>query len=135
MMVSFPHSYLATLNLTDRADANIDRKDMRPASKRAMLTMGFCRRIVWEREDSRLAAVDERTVTVCPGGGAFMKTVETLYTRMREDELVARLRYHEDRLREAERLAAFHRDAGETARAGLNALRQQAGARPRLTAA
>ena len=64
-----------------------------------------------------------------------MKTVETLYTRMREDELVARLRYHEDRLREAERLAAFHREAGETARAGLNVLRQQAGARPRLTAA
>jgi hypothetical protein len=64
-----------------------------------------------------------------------MKTVETLNTRMREDELVARLRYHEDRLQKAERLAAFHRDAGEEARAELNALRQHGGARPRLTAA
>jgi hypothetical protein len=38
-----------------------------------------------------------------------MGTAETLSVRMREDELVARIRYHEDRLRQAERLAAFHR--------------------------
>jgi hypothetical protein len=61
--------------------------------------------------------------------------METLYVRMREDELTARIRYHEDRLREAERLAAFHRAAGEAARADLNALRQPAPARSRLTAA
>jgi hypothetical protein len=64
-----------------------------------------------------------------------METAETIYTRMREDELTARIRYHEDRLREAERLAAFHRGAGAAAEAERNVLRQRAGARPRLTAA
>ena len=64
-----------------------------------------------------------------------METAETVYTRMREGELIARIRYHEDRLREAERLAVFHRSAGEAADAELNALRKHAGARPRLTAA
>jgi hypothetical protein len=64
-----------------------------------------------------------------------METTETIYARMREDELVARVRYHEDRLREAERLATFHRGSGEAARAELNALRQHSGARPRLSAA
>lgn len=65
-----------------------------------------------------------------------METAETLYTRMREDELNARIRYHDDRLREAERLAAFHRGAGEAARTQLNVLRQTAGARrSQLTAA
>ena len=38
--------------------------------------------------------------------------MEILYARMREDELTARIRYHADRLREAERLAAYHRAAG-----------------------
>jgi hypothetical protein len=64
-----------------------------------------------------------------------METAETIYARMREDELVAQARYHEDRLREAERLATFHRGAGKAARAELNALRQHAGGRPRLSAA
>jgi hypothetical protein len=61
--------------------------------------------------------------------------METLYARMREDELTARIRYHEDRLREAERLAAFHRAAREAAHADLNALRVPAPVHSRLTAA
>ena len=59
-----------------------------------------------------------------------METAEILDMRMRENGLTARIRYHGDRLREAERLAAFHRYTMEAARAELNALR-----RPRLTAA
>lgn len=51
------------------------------------------------------------------------KSPEIMFSRMREDELVARTRYHEDRLKEAERLAAFHRIAWEAARAELEALR------------
>ena len=65
----------------------------------------------------------------------FMETAETLDIRMREDELTARIRYHEDQLREEERLAAFHRNAMEAARAEQNALRQPAPAHPRLNAA
>jgi hypothetical protein len=61
--------------------------------------------------------------------------METLYARIREDELTARIRYHEDRLREAERLAAYHRAAGEAASADLNSLRHPAPAPPRLAAA
>jgi hypothetical protein len=61
--------------------------------------------------------------------------METLYARMREDELTAQIRYHEDRLQEAERLAAYHRAAREAARADLTLLRQPAPARSRLTAA
>jgi hypothetical protein len=52
-----------------------------------------------------------------------MKTAETIPFRMREDELIARTRYHADRLREAERLTAFHRTALKAARAELDALR------------
>ena len=61
--------------------------------------------------------------------------MEALYARMREDELTAQIRYHADRLREAERLAAYHRAAGEAARADLNSLRQPAPAQSRLAAA
>jgi hypothetical protein len=61
--------------------------------------------------------------------------METRYTRMREDEPTARIRYHEDRLREAQRLAAYHQAAREAARADLNLLRQPAPLHSRLTAA
>ncbi len=64
-----------------------------------------------------------------------MKTVQTLDARMREDELVARVRYHEDRLREAKRLVAFHHAAAEGAHAELNMLRQPGASHSRLTAA
>lgn len=65
-----------------------------------------------------------------------MGTAETLSVRMREDELVARIRYHEDRLRQAERLAAFHRAACEVASNDLAALQQpRGGPQARATAA
>ncbi len=64
-----------------------------------------------------------------------METVQTLSARMREDELVARVRYHADRLREAERLAAFHRAAAEAAHTELNTLRRPSASHARLTAA
>ncbi len=54
---------------------------------------------------------------------------------MKEDELVARIRYHEDRLRAIEREAAFNRAALDQARADLDALRQPPQPRPHLTAA
>jgi hypothetical protein len=52
-----------------------------------------------------------------------MNSAETMFYRMREDELVARTRYHADRLREAERVVAFHQAALEAARADLEAVR------------
>jgi hypothetical protein len=55
--------------------------------------------------------------------------------RMKEDELVSRIRYHEDRLRAIEREAAFHRAALDEAHADLDALRQPSQPRPHLTAA
>lgn len=64
-----------------------------------------------------------------------METTQTLYVRMREDELVARARYHEDRLREAKRVAAFHQAAAEGAHAELNMLRHTGAPHSRLTAA
>lgn len=67
--------------------------------------------------------------------GSAGTALATLYARIREDELTARIRYHEDRLREAERLAAYHRAAGEAARADLNLLRQPTPAHSRLAAA
>jgi hypothetical protein len=59
-----------------------------------------------------------------------MGTAEIVWVRMREDELLARLRYHEDRQREAERRAAFHRAAGEAARNDLAGLQRPAGRKP-----
>lgn len=56
-----------------------------------------------------------------------MGTAEIVYVRMREDELLARIRYHEDRLQQAERLAAFHRAAGEDARNDLAELQRSGG--------
>lgn len=64
-----------------------------------------------------------------------MSATDALRIRMREDELVARIRYHEDCLREAERRVAFHRAAAEAARTELDALRQPVQTRPHLTAA
>jgi hypothetical protein len=58
-----------------------------------------------------------------------------MVSRMKEDELVSRIRYHEDRLRAIEREADFHRVATEQARADLDALRQLPQRRPHLTAA
>jgi hypothetical protein len=56
-----------------------------------------------------------------------MGTAEIIYVRMREDELLARIRYHEDRLQQAERLAAFHRAGAEAARNDLTALQRPSG--------
>jgi hypothetical protein len=65
-----------------------------------------------------------------------MNSAKTLDVRMREDELVAQLRYHEDRLREAERIAAFHRAAADIAGNELARLqRAPEGPEPRLSAA
>jgi len=63
-----------------------------------------------------------------------MGAADTGYVRMREDELVARIRYHEDRRQQAERLAAFHRAAGEAARNDLTALHRPAGPQALLVA-
>ena len=64
-----------------------------------------------------------------------MDTPQTVLSRMKEDELISRIRYHEDRLRAIEREAVFHRAAAEQARADLDALRQPPQSRPHLTAA
>jgi hypothetical protein len=64
-----------------------------------------------------------------------MDTSHMVQSRMKEDELVTRIRYHEDRLRAIEREATFHRTAAEQARADLDALRQPSQSRPHLTAA
>ena len=63
-----------------------------------------------------------------------MGTAEIIYARMREDELLARIRYHEDRLQQAERLAAFHRAAAEAARNNLTALQRPSGPQALLVA-
>jgi hypothetical protein len=59
-----------------------------------------------------------------------MGTAETIYVRMREDELLARIRYHEDRQQQAEHLAAFHRAAGEAARNDLTVLQRPGDLKP-----
>ncbi|HXX39506.1 MAG TPA: hypothetical protein VEP50_15390 [bacterium] len=64
-----------------------------------------------------------------------MDRAQTVQSRMREDELVAQIRYHEDRLRAIEREAAFHQAAVEQARTDLDALRQPVTPRPHLRAA
>lgn|GEM_PF-3888992 len=53
-----------------------------------------------------------------------MDRVRTLQCRMREDQLVAQISYHEDRLRAIERASAVHRAAADHARSDLEALRQ-----------
>ena len=64
-----------------------------------------------------------------------MDTSQMVHSRMKEDELVTRIRYHEDRLRAIKREATFHRAATEEAHTDLDALRQPPQSRPHLTAA
>jgi hypothetical protein len=47
------------------------------------------------------------------------------YARMREDELTARIRYHEDRLREAERLAAYHQQPTIRSKSSIASVRSR----------
>lgn len=61
--------------------------------------------------------------------------LDSVHLRMREDELICRIRYHEDRLRTAERQAEFYRAAVKQARLELESLPQASVVRAHLKAA
>lgn len=65
----------------------------------------------------------------------MLDTVGRVHLRMKEDEIVCRIRYHEDRLRTAERQADFHRASLRQACLELEALPQESVVRGHLRAA